>query len=96
MYQKIRLEIMMRPTFLLYYFKDQAPTPWSKILLTPAVWALVIAEVGFDWGSITISNDLPKYMNDVLHFSVKTVSFNSNIYIFFFTKIEVCIYSRFY
>ncbi|VVC45759.1 Sugar transporter, conserved site,Major facilitator superfamily domain,Major facilitator [Cinara cedri] len=52
--------------------KDQGPTPWSKILLAPAIWALVIAEVGFDWGSITISNDLPKYMNDVLHFSVKT------------------------
>lgn len=45
------------------------------ILSSPAVWALVIAEIGFDWGSYTIVNDLPKYMNDVLRFSVEEVSF---------------------
>jgi len=49
-------------------------TPWTAILTSWPVWALIIAEAGHDWGGFTIISDLPKYMSDVLHFSVTEVS----------------------
>ncbi|XP_066254786.1 putative inorganic phosphate cotransporter isoform X2 [Euwallacea similis] len=45
--------------------------PWKSILSSPAIWALVIAQIGHDWGFFTMVTDLPKYMKDVLHFNVK-------------------------
>nr|XP_018897001.1 PREDICTED: putative inorganic phosphate cotransporter isoform X2 [Bemisia tabaci] len=50
--------------------KDLGPMPWKAILTSGPVWALIIAEVGHDWGLYTMVTDLPKYMNDVMHFSV--------------------------
>lgn len=38
------------------------------------VWALIIIEAGNDWGDFTIITDLPKYLSDVLHFTVTEVS----------------------
>lgn len=49
-------------------------TPWKTILTSGPVWALVIGGAGHDWGAFTLISDLPKYMNDVLHFSVTEVS----------------------
>lgn len=63
-----------------FYPKKLSHTPWMSILLAPTVWALVVAEIGFDWCAYTIVNDLPKYMNDVLHFSIKEVRINFNRY----------------
>lgn len=74
---------------LFYVYKDLAPTPWKAILLSPAIWALIVVEIGFDWGAYTIVNDLPKYMNDVLHFSVKQVSFDRQT---FYKNILLLIY----
>lgn len=34
------------------------------------MWALVITQVGHDWGFFTMVTDLPKYMKDVLKFNV--------------------------
>jgi len=51
-----------------------APTPWKSILTSWPVWALIIVEAGHDWGGFTIISDLPKYMSDVLHFSITEVS----------------------
>jgi len=50
--------------------KDLPTTPWKSILTSWPVWALIIVEAGHDWGGFTIISDLPKYMSDVLHFSV--------------------------
>ncbi|VVC45758.1 Sugar transporter, conserved site,Major facilitator superfamily domain,Major facilitator [Cinara cedri] len=50
--------------------KNLVTTPWKSILTSWPVWALIIAEAGHDWGGFTIISDLPKYMSDVLHFSV--------------------------
>lgn len=50
--------------------KDLTPTPWKSILTSGPVWTLVIAGAGHDWGAFTLISDLPKYMSDVLHFSV--------------------------
>uniref|UniRef100_A0A8D8LG62 Sialin n=1 Tax=Cacopsylla melanoneura TaxID=428564 RepID=A0A8D8LG62_9HEMI len=45
-------------------------TPWSAILCSLPVWALIIAEVGHDYGLYLISNDLPKYMSEVIGLTV--------------------------
>lgn len=50
---------------------DLPPTPWRKILTCPAVIALIFAQIGHNWGLFIIINDLPKYMSDVLRFSIK-------------------------
>lgn len=50
---------------------DLPPTPWRKLLTCPAVIALIFAQIGHNWGLFIVINDLPKYMNDVLRFSIK-------------------------
>jgi hypothetical protein len=40
------------------------------------VIALVITQVGHDWGLFTIAADLPKYFASVIHFSVHSASIN--------------------
>ncbi|KAL1452530.1 hypothetical protein WDU94_006753 [Cyamophila willieti] len=54
--------------------KDLPPTPWRDIAMSPPVIALVVAQLGHDWGLFTISTDLPKYMHSVLKFNVASVS----------------------
>uniref|UniRef100_A0AAR5QA61 Major facilitator superfamily (MFS) profile domain-containing protein n=2 Tax=Dendroctonus ponderosae TaxID=77166 RepID=A0AAR5QA61_DENPD len=44
--------------------------PWKSILTSVPMWALVITQVGHDWGFFTMITDLPKYMKDVLKFNV--------------------------
>jgi MFS transporter, ACS family, solute carrier family 17 (sodium-dependent inorganic phosphate cotransporter), other len=39
------------------------------------VWSLIIAQIGHDWGFVTLVTDLPLYMNDVLHFSIGEVQY---------------------
>ena len=38
------------------------------------LWALTIAEIGHDYGLYTMVTDLPKYMSDVMHFDITSVS----------------------
>lgn len=49
--------------------KDLA-TPWVAILTSLPVWALIIGEIGHDYGFYLISTDLPKYMSEVIGLSV--------------------------
>lgn len=52
--------------------RDDLPsTPWKAMLTSPPMIALIAAQVGHNWGLFIIINDLPKYMNDVLRFSIK-------------------------
>ncbi|XP_060522415.1 putative inorganic phosphate cotransporter [Cylas formicarius] len=44
--------------------------PWKKIFTSVPVWALIITQIGHDWGFFTMVTDLPKYMKDVLKFNV--------------------------
>ncbi|XP_046751246.1 putative inorganic phosphate cotransporter isoform X2 [Diprion similis] len=46
------------------------PTPWRHILTSGPLWALVITQIGHDWGFFTMVTDLPKYMSSVLKFSI--------------------------
>lgn len=50
---------------------DLPGTPWRLLFRNPAMLALISAQVGHNWGLFIIINDLPKYMNDVLRFSIK-------------------------
>uniref|UniRef100_A0A182MUR7 Major facilitator superfamily (MFS) profile domain-containing protein n=1 Tax=Anopheles culicifacies TaxID=139723 RepID=A0A182MUR7_9DIPT len=47
------------------------PTPWRFILTSVPMMALVCAQIGHDWGFFIMVTDLPKYMSDVLRFSIK-------------------------
>ncbi|KRT78184.1 membrane transporter [Oryctes borbonicus] len=45
--------------------------PWKQILTSTPLWALVVAQIGHDWGFFAMVTDLPKYMSGVLKFKVK-------------------------
>ncbi|XP_012262453.2 putative inorganic phosphate cotransporter isoform X4 [Athalia rosae] len=51
------------------------PTPWRHILTSVPLWALVAAQIGHDWGFFTMVTDLPKYMSEVLKFSIRANGF---------------------
>ena len=53
--------------------------PWSHILTSASVWALICAQIGHDWGFFTMISDLPKYLKDVLKFSIGQNGFYSAI-----------------
>ncbi|KAJ8682771.1 hypothetical protein QAD02_018563 [Eretmocerus hayati] len=59
--------------------KGVGPIPWKYILTSAPVWALVAAQVGHDWGIFTMITDLPKYMSDVLKFSIKDNGYYSSL-----------------
>lgn len=50
--------------------KKDRPTPWRAILTSIPVWGLIAGQVGHDWGFYTLVTDLPKYMKDILHFTI--------------------------
>lgn len=49
----------------------QGGTPWRIILTSTPVWAVILAALANDWCYAVITVDLPKYMNDVLHVSIR-------------------------
>lgn len=51
--------------------KDLPPTPWGAIITSGPMLALIAAQIGHDWGFFIMVTDLPKYMSDVLQFSIK-------------------------
>ncbi|XP_075148898.1 putative inorganic phosphate cotransporter [Haematobia irritans] len=50
---------------------DLPPTPWKAIFTSMPMIALVCAQIGHDWGFYIMVSDLPKYMADVMQFSIK-------------------------
>lgn len=52
-------------------WKTRKTTPWKAMLTSVPLWALVVAQLGHDWGLFTMVSDLPKYMKSVLKFNVK-------------------------
>lgn len=51
--------------------KQTQSTPWRQIITSLPLWALVAGKIGHDWGFYTMVTDLPKYMSNVLHFSIQ-------------------------
>ncbi|XP_018323712.1 sialin [Agrilus planipennis] len=51
--------------------KKNKKIPWKHLLTSWPLWALILAQIGHDWGLFAMVTDLPKYMKDVLKFNVK-------------------------
>lgn len=45
--------------------------PWMNILTTRSVWAFIICKISIRWCADVISNELPTYLANVLHLSIK-------------------------
>ncbi|XP_049819870.1 putative inorganic phosphate cotransporter isoform X2 [Aethina tumida] len=53
------------------------PIPWMAILKSMPFWAILIAHMGHNYGYETLMTELPTYMKQVLHFSIKDNGFLS-------------------
>lgn len=58
---------------------DLPPTPWKAILTNVPMYALISAQIGHDWGFYIMVTDLPKYMADVMQFSIKANGLYSSL-----------------
>jgi len=54
-------------------------TPWLKILRSPAVWAIIIANFCDNWEYFTFAACLPSYFKEVLNFSISENGFLSAV-----------------
>ncbi|KAJ9573906.1 hypothetical protein L9F63_008705 [Diploptera punctata] len=45
--------------------------PWSKIMTSPAVWAIIVAHFSENWGFYTLLTQLPTFMKEVLGYEVQ-------------------------
>ncbi|CAB0004837.1 unnamed protein product [Nesidiocoris tenuis] len=50
--------------------KEHLRVPWMAMATSLPLWALIIGQIGHDWGLFTIQTDLPKYMKSVMKFSI--------------------------
>lgn len=46
-------------------------TPWSTIMTSIHLWAILVAHLGHSWGLSMLLTELPTYMKTVLHFDLK-------------------------
>ncbi|CAF1936344.1 unnamed protein product [Rotaria magnacalcarata] len=53
---------------------DRFHTPWRAILTSSVCWALFIMHTCSNWGTYTFLTSIPKYMDEVLGFDIKSVS----------------------
>ncbi|XP_045536709.1 putative inorganic phosphate cotransporter isoform X2 [Papilio machaon] len=53
------------------------PIPWRKIILSMPFWAIMLAHMGQNYGYETLMTELPTFMRQVLHFSIKDNGFVS-------------------
>lgn len=51
------------------------PIPWKSIAKSLPFWAILLAHMGHNYGYETLMTELPTYMQQVLHFSIKDVRF---------------------
>ncbi|XP_063991278.1 putative inorganic phosphate cotransporter isoform X1 [Diachasmimorpha longicaudata] len=55
------------------------PVPWRHMFTSLPVFALIMAQIGHDWGFFTMVTDLPKYMSSVLAFPIKSNGYLSSL-----------------
>ncbi|KAL1513233.1 hypothetical protein ABEB36_002668 [Hypothenemus hampei] len=53
------------------------PIPWKAIVKSLPFWAILLAHIGHNYGYETLMTELPTYMKQVLHFSIKDNGFLS-------------------
>ena len=49
------------------YTQFQIPIPWLHILISPAVWAIIIAHFCDNWGFSTLLTCMPTYFKQAIH-----------------------------
>ncbi|XP_017019656.1 putative inorganic phosphate cotransporter [Drosophila kikkawai] len=59
--------------------KDMPGTPWKAIFTSVPMWSLISAQIGHDWGFYIMVSCLPKYMADVMRFSIKNNGLYSSL-----------------
>lgn len=47
------------------------PIPWTSIIKSVPFWAILLAHMGHNYGYETLMTELPTYMKQILHFSIK-------------------------
>lgn len=46
--------------------------PWKDIMTSKVTWAVICSQIGHDWGYFVMITCLPKYVAQVLQFSIKS------------------------
>ena len=70
--------------------KNAPSVTWGQILQSKPVWAFVIAMLGYDYIYFTMASDLPKYMREVIKFSIEENGYLSALpYLFMCINITV-------
>lgn len=59
-------------------FQGQS-TPWSRILTSMPVWAIVLAHFAENWGFYTLLTTLPMFLSDVFGFDLDLVNLIAKI-----------------
>ncbi|XP_016998312.2 putative inorganic phosphate cotransporter [Drosophila takahashii] len=59
--------------------KNKPKTPFKAIFTNVPMYALISAQIGHDWGFYIMVSYLPKYMADVLRFSIKSNGLYSSL-----------------
>ncbi|KAM8715147.1 hypothetical protein ACLKA7_002228 [Drosophila subpalustris] len=59
--------------------KGKLPIPWKDMLLSKAMMAVIVSQIGHDWGYFVMITCLPKYMSDVLQFSIRSNGFVTSL-----------------
>jgi hypothetical protein len=72
------LAIMVRSTYDTndIFNLQKRQTPWIDIFTSLPMWAVVIAHCGQNWGFWTLLTEMPSYMNSILKFDLKSVSYS--------------------
>ncbi|XP_065835453.1 sialin-like [Oscarella lobularis] len=50
--------------------KNERPLPLLHIFMSPAVWAIVISMICYDWGSLLLTSVMPTFVDDVLRLDI--------------------------
>ncbi|KAL0821491.1 hypothetical protein ABMA28_004957 [Loxostege sticticalis] len=51
--------------------KGHIPVPWKRMLLSAPVWAIIITHGASVFGYFTVVNQLPTYIESILHYNIK-------------------------
>nr|CAI5830121.1 unnamed protein product [Callosobruchus analis] len=53
---------------------EKVPTPWKEIFTSLPFWGILIAHCGQNFGFWTLLTEIPSYMQNILHFDIKSNS----------------------
>ncbi|CAG9862857.1 unnamed protein product [Phyllotreta striolata] len=59
--------------------KEEVPTPWLHIFMSPPFWAILIAHCGQNFGFWTLLTEIPSYLKEILQFDLKSNSTLSSL-----------------